>query len=252
MDISILSNMIIRRFYSASTMYTEANTKAKRINRPCWGIIIKYEGETTYTVKDKEIVSNINNIVILPKGCSYEWLCTKSGHFEAIEFECETECDEIFTFQLKDGEKLLKMVKELEYKHNIKGPLYKMESIRDCYSIILRLISSKQQKYIPGAKQQKIAPALDFIAKNYDKEIKNAELAQLTGLSTVYFRKLFTEVTGTSPIAYVHRLRIKKAKEMLKSDYGSITEIAKSLGYLNIYDFSRTFKKHTGISPSKY
>ena len=37
---------------------------------------------------------------------------------------------------------------------------------------------------------------------------------------------------------------IKKAKEMLKSDYGSISEIAESLGYLNIYDFSRIFKKH--------
>ena len=57
---------------------------------------------------------------------------------------------------------------------------------------------------------------------------------------------------GTSPISYVHELRIKKAKEMLKSDYGSITDIAQSLGYLNIYDFSRTFKKYVGISPSKY
>jgi YesN/AraC family two-component response regulator len=39
---------------------------------------------------------------------------------------------------------------------------------------------------------------------------------------------------------------------MLKSDYGNITNVAESLGYLNIYDFSRTFKKHTGISPTKY
>lgn len=47
-------------------------------------------------------------------------------------------------------------------------------------------------------------------------------------------------------------MRIKKAKEMLKSDYGSITGIAESLGYLNIYDFSRNFKNHVGISPSEY
>jgi len=82
--------------------------------------------------------------------------------------------------------------------------------------------------------------------------MKNEDLAKLTGLSTIYFRRLFTEVFGVSPIAYVHKLRIKKAKEMLKSDYGNITDIAQSLGYLNIYDFSRAFKKHTGISPSKY
>lgn len=68
----------------------------------------------------------------------------------------------------------------------------------------------------------------------------------------MYFRKLFTEVMGISPIAYINDIKIKKAKEMLKSDYGSITDIAHSLGYLDIYDFSRAFKKHTGIPPSKY
>lgn len=55
-----------------------------------------------------------------------------------------------------------------------------------------------------------------------------------------------------SPITCVHTLRIKKAEEMLQSDFGSITDIAQSLGYLNIYDFSRTFKKYTGLSPTNY
>ena len=107
-------------------------------------------------------------------------------------------------------------------------------------------------KYLPSEKLEKIAPALDYIAKNYNTPVRNEELAEIAGLSTVYFRKLFAEVMGSSPIAYVHALRIKKAKEMLKSDYGSITDIAQSLGYPNIYDFSRAFKKYTGVSPTKY
>ena len=39
---------------------------------------------------------------------------------------------------------------------------------------------------------------------------------------------------------------------MLLGEYGSITDIALSLGYANIYDFSRTFKRIAGISPKKY
>ena len=77
-------------------------------------------------------------------------------------------------------------------------------------------------------------------------------LAQISSLSVVYFRKLFTETLGVSPIAYVNKLRIKKAKEILSSDYDSLSDVANLLGFSNLYDFSRTFKKHTNLSPSAY
>ena len=252
MNKDILANLIIKKVFSVSTMYNETTTKSKRINRPCWAIVIKYEGETVYESNGNTYISNKDNIAILPKGSTYEWSCRKSGHFAIIEFDCETTCDDIFSLFVKDGEKLLKKFKELEYKRTMKNPIYQMESIRDCYSIILNLIQAEEKTYLPSYKLKKIAPALDYIAKNYSSDITNDELAELIGVSTVYFRKLFTEIYGTSPISYVHQLRIKKAKEMLKSDYGSITDIALSLGYANIYDFSRFFKKHTGIPPSKY
>ena len=57
---------------------------------------------------------------------------------------------------------------------------------------------------------------------------------------------------GVSPITYVHQLRIEKAKAMLKSDYGTVSNIAESLGYHSVYDFSRDFKKHTGVAPSRF
>lgn len=104
----ILSNLIIKKFISVSTMYTETNTKIKRNNRPNWGVVIKYEGETIYYANGKSYISNINNIVILPKGCSYEWHCTHLGFFSIIEFDSDMRCDEIFSFSVTDGEKMLK------------------------------------------------------------------------------------------------------------------------------------------------
>ena len=44
-------------------------------------------------------------------------------------------------------------------------------------------------------------------------------------MSTVYFRKQFTDLFGISPIAYIKNLRIEKAKEMLKSDYATLTDL---------------------------
>ena len=130
--------------------------------------------------------------------------------------------------------------------------MYEQESIRDIYSLIIELSKVEDKRYFPEEKRKKIAPAIEYIAKNYTRQIKNIEIAEICGLSEVYLRKLFSEIYGVSPMAYVKKLKIKKAKEMLESDFGSISDIAHSLGYSNIYDFSRDFKKQVGVSPTKY
>ena len=247
-----LANLIIKHIHSAATIYTTKGKKARKSNRSYWSIICKYEGETIYNSNGKKYLSNYENIIILPYGCSYEWICTKSGHFSFIEFQCDFVYDEIISIPIKNTEKILSLFKKVEYTRTLKKSMYEIESIKDTYSIILKLAESLQHKYSPLSKQQKLLPAIEYIAKNYDKPITNEILAEVTGISTVYFRRLFTEIYNISPIAYVNEIRIKKAKEMLRSDYGTITDIALSLGYSNIYDFSRNFKKHTGIPPSQY
>ncbi|MBQ8320821.1 MAG: helix-turn-helix transcriptional regulator [Clostridia bacterium] len=223
-----------------------------RSDRPRWAIILKYEGETEYFSDGKIYRSNIDNIAILPKGSSYNWRCTEEGHYSVVEFDGELTYDKILTVPIKNGEKLLDDMKKMELKSAYKSDFYEIETLKDVYSLLFSIIQSAPRRYTPTEKQKKIAPVLDYIAKNYDKKIKNEELARLTGYSTVYFRQLFTEVIGRSPIDYIQSVRIAKAKEMLKSDHTGITDIALSLGYQSIYDFSRAFKKHTGVPPTKY
>lgn len=252
MEMDVLSKLIIKRVFAAATIYTEKNTRAKRENRGNWALIIKDEGETVYTSNGRKLITNKDNIILLPKGCSYEWQCIESAHCAIIEFESDLTCEELLHFPVKDGEKILNMFREVEYKQTMKKPMYEIESIRDCYSIMLKLISSSEKRYSTNEKQKKIAPAVEYIAKNINERITNDDLANACELSTVYFRKLFTDIFGVSPITYIQDLRVKKAKEMLRSDFGSISDVAQSLGYTSIYDFSRAFKKHTGISPMKY
>ena len=252
MNIELLSNLIITRVSFVATLYTPKNEKIKRSNRRRWAIILKHEGETVYTANGKQFLSDISHIVILPRGSSYDWQCTKSGHFSTIEFESDLTYTEPISVSVKTGEKILRAFKELEYKRNLKQPMMEIESIKDTYSILLSLAKSESKPYLPSEKQQKIAPALEYISQHYTENLNNDALADLTGLSTVYFRKIFTHLMRVSPMVYARQLRIEKAKEMLKSDYGTLSDVAQSLGYPNLYDFSRDFKKHTGVSPSQY
>lgn len=250
--LDILYDLTIEKIISVFSLYTEKNKTVKRNNRSCWAIILKYEGETEYLTHDKHIISNFENMVILPKGSSYRWRCTKPGRYYTIEFESKTTCNEIFSINTENGEKIFQIYKDMERRQTIKSPLYKLKNLEKTYEVLLQLLKPIQKKYTPTEKQQKIFVAMDYISNNYNKTIKNDDLAKIVSLSTIYFRKLFTETYGISPIAYIHKLRVKKAKEMLKSDHGSLTDIALSLGYTSIYDFSRVFKKHTGLSPLNY
>jgi len=252
MNIEVLSDLVITKVHSVSTIYSPQNKKARRENRSRWGVGIKYEGETVYLSNGKRFLSDANHLILLPRGCSYEWICTKAGHFSVIEFESEASGEEPISFPIKNSDRILKRFRELEYKRSLRSPLVEMESIRDTYAILLTLAQADAERYVSGEKQSKLTPALEYIHQNYHQPLTNDLLASQTGLSTVYFRKLFTHLMGVSPMTYVHNLRIEKAKEMLKSDYGTLSDVAQSLGYSSLYDFSRDFKKHTGVAPSKY
>ena len=127
MNADILANLVITKVHSVSTLYTPKNKKLKRNDRERWAVVIKYEGETVYTSNGKRFISDIGHIVILPKGCSYDWQCTRSGHFSIIEFESEKTFEEPFSFSVKNGEKILKML--------IQPPafLYCFQTIRQKY-----------------------------------------------------------------------------------------------------------------------
>ncbi len=248
---SILSNLIIENIYSTYTGFSAEGTSSKRTNRDRWALVIKYEGETVYHFDGRKIISNRSNIVVLPKGISYEWESVKEGHFISLEFESETKHNGIISLETENTDEALATLKKLEQKRTSRE-ISLIEALRDTYTALLQLTKSQSHEYIPRDKKKKLTPALDFIHAHYTEDISNDIIASKTELSTVYFRKLFVEIYRTSPMKYVKSLKIKKAKEMLRGDFGSITDIATALGYPSIYDFSRDFKKQVGVSPSDF
>ena len=71
-------------------------------------------------------------------------------------------------------------------------------------------------------------------------------------LSPVYISKIFKEIMGDSPINYLIKIRLSKAKELLNNSNTPIKTIAKMIGYNDPYYFSKLFKKYYGISPNKF
>ncbi len=92
---------------------------------------------------------------------------------------------------------------------------------------------------------------LEFINENFMHNLSLDVISQNMYLSPAYISKLFKESTGNSPINYLIKLRLSKAKESLESGDQSIKKVALSVGYPDVYHFSKLFKKYYGCPPSK-
>lgn len=94
---------------------------------------------------------------------------------------------------------------------------------------------------------------ITYLNENYERKISLDQIAHNMYLSPVYISKIFKEETGESPINYLIKIRLEKAKDILQKDTeGSIKNIANSVGYDDVYHFSKLFKKYYGISPLYY
>ncbi|MBQ7097075.1 MAG: AraC family transcriptional regulator [Clostridia bacterium] len=94
--------------------------------------------------------------------------------------------------------------------------------------------------------------ALDYIHSEYTKDITVDQIAHFLNISRVYLSTIFKEKMGISPKQYLLNYRMNIATIMMSNHPTSISIIANSVGYSDIYNFSKMFKRHYGVSPKKY
>ena len=94
--------------------------------------------------------------------------------------------------------------------------------------------------------------SVKYINNNFERDISLGDIAKFVFLSPSYFIRAFKEETGISPINYLLKVRIERAKELLVESDMKISDIALNVGFSNQQRFNEIFKKHTKITPLQY
>lgn len=224
------------------------------------GIIFLNNCRGLYTDKSGEkFLAPEKSIVCLPQGSEYTCLnmeCTSTlDDAIMVEFNAINQ-NNILTFSdkpfiIKDvnlpiAEDLFKNVVHA-YENSLPSALEAKTSV---YRLLSHICKEKVQKH-----QKRFAPisqGIELLESDPLCEISVEEIANSCNVSPCYFRRLFKEYSGKSPIEYRMELRLNIAKRMLESDESTLEYIAEALNFESTSYFCRIFKKKFGITPGQY
>ena len=179
--------------------------------------------------------------------------------------QCKVERSEMSYIVFEDMiEQLLVQIRET-YKqvlnlendtHMFLEDIYAYSNIEDYVEAFNEFLRNLHYKISDGLEdyknKQKMQQAIEYIQKNYNKDLNMAVVSNYVSMNYSLFSLVFKEYTGMSFVNYVKELRVNEAKRLLINTDKKVNEISALIGYENEKHFMKVFKTLYGVSPSEY
>ncbi|WP_263169295.1 GlxA family transcriptional regulator [Streptomyces sp. SCSIO ZS0520] len=106
--------------------------------------------------------------------------------------------------------------------------------------------------YPPVPRGAALEPLLGWLEENLGRELTLAEIADRAGTSTRTLMRRFREQTGTTPLQWLHRARVRQAQHLLETTEHPVERIGAQVGFGSANAFRERFRRTTGVSPLSY
>ncbi|MBZ4645688.1 MAG: two component transcriptional regulator, AraC family [Clostridia bacterium] len=133
----------------------------------------------------------------------------------------------------------------------VAAEIYSKKNIQDLHRYILEEFERISEQLDQSRADSTMKKILDYIERNYNEDLKLKVLADVFSYNSAYLGRMFKNFTGEYFNNYLDRIRIDKAKELLKGDL-KVYEVSERVGYRNTDYFYSKFRKYAGTSPSVY
>ena len=232
------------------------------------GVAIKYvgQGQEQYTVGKDRLLLDAGEFLLLPAGTAYQ---AKPGAINqantgvCIDFLAglaeESGFDFLYggTFRVADlGLAHLANWDKLSDQLATKQIPSLQQEIKDFLEGAVRLGDALHPVASQATTRRELSKSL-LAARNhlrcyYADQLPLAELSRITGLSKFHFSRLFKRAFCTTPLRMQTALRMQAGANLIGRDRKPLTTIAHTVGYTDLATFSRHFRAHYGVPPSKW
>jgi AraC family transcriptional regulator len=100
--------------------------------------------------------------------------------------------------------------------------------------------------------RRRVVESALWIDENFASDIDLASAARQAGMSAFHYLRTFSRVLGVTPHQYLVRCRLRQAARRLGSGATSITDVALDVGFRDLSNFVRTFRRAAGLSPRRF
>lgn len=215
-------------------------------NRHSSCFIITLKGKIRFTFEDVVIVSDESGGIFIPEGIGYKNECLEDAQSIVINFS-------LFGFlppcklkhiDPKAVKKIYEDIKKYSFEESRYAEYYILSQI---YLLACELFGDDTAK---SDKQILAEKAGSYIRKEYENpRLQISDIANHCNISEVYLRKIFSSVYGKSPYEFLTEVRMETAYRLVLEKI-PVKEVAFLVGYADIYQFSRAYKRYFGHAPT--
>ena len=227
-------------------------------SRKFHGLTLILSGQLKMTLADRTITTFSGDVLLQRAGDAYRLEATEPCGAEYI----------VISYEVDDAAALLSLLPDRifssehlsRYRHAFENVARVFGSYGICHKPLLRSLVQEilcniirdHYPIILSSEKNPVEHAKQYMEQYFNRDLTSDHIAAVVGVSPSHLRALFQKSEGISPIRYLNRVRVERAKEMLSSGMFALWEVADACGFQNVYYFNRVFKNHVGVPPGKY
>ena len=131
-----------------------------------------------------------------------------------------------------------------------------LDSVEQAMAVALVNDHAVRQRPVPayrgGLGAARLRKIKEFVHAKMEDDLSLDEMAQSVGLSTAHFARMFRKSTGETPHQFVLRLRVERAKAMLRASDARVFDVALACGFKTPQHFAQVFRDDCRVSPTAY